>query len=440
MYTNEFNQTAYTHGVIDFHPPSPNPLNLTDTFPTVVGYLSSFTVLNNGIPNNWGVQFSLTPNSTPLTNTIYRPYSIPNSFTISKGIYGPEELAALVTEKMSINYGGSKKSLVQSPYLWGSESFSVGYDQPDSSRNPDGTPQQITEPVLFIEPAMNQALIFKAGVRQWSGSSQIALEFDSSTAQRFNFVFTHFPNYDSTGKNICVKYCRPNNDLTQVIKGISHYGGIFFNSLTATDSTGAFYDFWEAKLGFLVGAMVTNIEMFGQPLNTRFGKQGTFYTYTLVPGLTHTIGYFGLDSAVVKEVGTDGNWWIEPSFDTGTTALYSTINSTIPISATLTLPELLNKFSHYILQCDLYFTQMIGTQSYRNFQGTVSKFYSFGSYTYGDQTGAFEYIHSGQPIYINSVRLRVLKSDKTLDEDLGPDNTAYFQIIKGTPSLVKTVN
>ena len=438
-YINEFNQVCYTHGVVDWVGDLPNPITKTDTFPTVVGLLESFTAMSNSIPNDWGVTFAYTPNSTPLTSVIYRPYSMQNSFTINKGIYAPSEIAAIVTEKMTVNSGGSTKSMVQSPYLWSSESFEVGYNQPDGSRNPDGSPQKIEEAVIFCDPALNYAITFNTGTKQWIGSSQLALQWDSDS-QRFSFVFTHFPAYDSTGENICVKYARSNNDLANPIQGISHYGGVFFNSLTATDSKGQLYDFWDAKLGFLTGGIVSNIELLGPINNTRFSKLGTFYRYSLVPGQPHSVGFFGVDSCVIKSVGTNGNWWEEKSFSVGTDVLYATINNTLPVRAALTLPEILNKFSHYILQCDLFFTQMVGDSSYRNLQGTISKYYSYGSFCYGGQDGAFEYIHQGQPIYIQSIRIRLLRPDKTLDPLLGPDNTCYFQKISNTPNLVKAIN
>jgi len=433
-YLNEFNQVCYTHGSVSFIKTPNGPVSKVDTFPTVIGQAGSFSVKQNNIPNDWGVNFSLNPNTAPVEGIVYKPYSMTNQFVLKKGVYSADEIAQLITEAMTTNFGGSAFSMVQSPYLWKAESFEVGYDQPD------GSPGKIEQPVIFCDPSLSYALTFKTGIKQWIGTSQIAVEVDS-VSQRYSFVFNHFPCYDSTGKNICVKYGRFNQDTTKPIQGIAHYGGIFFQSLTATDSKGNYYDFWGGKLGFQVSDIISNQQLVGTLESNRFGLTGAFYEYYLGIGQTNTSGFFGLDSCVVKDVGTNGNWFEESSFAAGSSVLYSTINTTVPLRAALTLPQLQNQFSHYVLSCDLYFTQMIGgVNSYKNFHGVITKYYSFASFCYGDTGGAFEYIHSGAPVVIKSVRVRLLTPSKQTDPLLGVDNSLYFQVIRNTPNLVKSIN
>lgn len=432
-YLNEYGQVSYTHGSVSFIKTPNGPVSKVDTFPTVIGQAGSFSVKQNNIPNDWGVNFSLNPNTAPVEGIVYKPYSMTNQFVLKKGVYSADEIAQLITEAMTTNFGGSAFSMVQSPYLWKAESFEVGYDQPD------GSPGKIEQPVIFCDPSLSYALTFKTGIKQWIGTSQIAVEFDS-VSQRYSFVFNHFPCYDSTGKNICVKYGRFNQDTTKPIQGIAHYGGIFFQSLTATDSNGNYYNFW-GKLGFDVSQIISNQQLVGTLESNRFGLTGAFYEYYLGIGQTNTSGFFGLDSCVVKDVGTNGNWFEESSFAAGSSVLYSTINTTVPLRAALTLPQLQNQFSHYVLSCDLYFTQMIGgVNSYKNFHGVITKYYSFASFCYGDTGGAFEYIHSGAPVVIKSVRVRLLTPSKQPDPLLGVDNSLYFQVIRNTPNLVKSIN
>ncbi len=63
--------------------------------------------------------------------------------------------------------------------------------------------------------------------------------------------------------------------------------------------------------------------------------------------------------------------------------------------------------------------------------GIITKYYSYGSYAYGESDAAIQYIHKGAPIQLKSVRVRLLKSDMKLDENLGDDNTIIMQVIKG---------
>lgn len=439
-YINEFGVQSYAHGLVEKVPDDGQQYSRTDTFSTIVAQANTiFPMKNPDIPYAWRIIWADTPNTTPVTNTIYKPYAIPNEFVIPKGSYSPTEIAQLITEKMTTNGGGSSKSMVQSPYLWSAESFEVGYYQPDGSRNPDGSPEVISEQVIFCDPALNFAISFNTGVRNWIGTSQVSLSFDADS-QRFSWVYTHFPLYSADGKDICMKYARFNQELTQPIQQVSLYGGIFFTTLTALDVNKNFFNFWGGKLGLNVSAMMSNVTVKGPVDNTLFSKQGTFYQYELVPGLTHTTGFVGLDTAVIKSVAPNANWWEESPMDDGTDVQYATINDTIPIRGELTMPQLLNTFSHYILQLDLYFSKVIGKDTYKNIHGLITKYYTAGGFCFGDSSEGLEYIHRGAPLVIRSIKSRVLRPDRTLDPLLGPDNTIYLQVIRNTPNLVKTIN
>jgi hypothetical protein len=439
-YINEFGVLSYAHGLVEKVPDDGQQYSRTDTFSTIIAQAG--TIIRMGdpdIPYAWRIEWADTPNTTGVTNTIYKPYAIPFEFVIPKGSYSPTEMAQLVTEKMTTNGGGSAKSMIQSAYLWSVNSFEVGYNQPDGTRNPDGSPQVIAEPVIFCDPGLNYAITFNTGVRQWTGTSQVSLEYDSDS-QRFSWVYTHFPLYSSDGKDISMKFARFNQDLTQPIQQVLLYGGIFFTTLTALDVNGNFFDFFGGKLGLNVGAMMSNVTVKGPLNNVIFGKQGTFYQYELVPGLTHTTGFGGIDAAVIKNVGANANWWEESPMDVGTDVQYATVNATIPIRGELTMPQLLNTFSHYILQLDLYFSKVVGKDVQKNIHGLITKYYSAGGFCFGDSSEGLEYIHRGAPMVIRSIKARILRPDRTLDPLLGPDNTIYLQVIRNTPNLVKTIN
>ena len=53
-----------------------------------------------------------------------------------------------------------------------------------------------------------------------------------------------------------------------------------------------------------------------------------------------------------------------------------------------------------------------------------------------ESDAAIQYVHSGSPIQLKSVHVRLLKSDKKLDINLGEDNTIIISIIKAGSSLV----
>ena len=75
--------------------------------------------------------------------------------------------------------------------------------------------------------------------------------------------------------------------------------------------------------------------------------------------------------------------------------------------------------------------ELIGADDvYRNYSGIINKYYSSGSYVYGDESGAIVYEHKGMPLVLRSVKCRILTSDKIADPLLGSDNTIYMQVIK----------
>jgi hypothetical protein len=77
----------------------------------------------------------------------------------------------------------------------------------------------------------------------------------------------------------------------------------------------------------------------------------------------------------------------------------------------------------------------IGSTFYRNINGIISKYYAYGSYAFAESDAAIQYIHSGAPIQLKSVHVRLLKSNKKLDVNLGDDNTVILQVIKGSQGL-----
>ena len=143
-----------------------------------------------------------------------------------------------------------------------------------------------------------------------------------------------------------------------------------------------------------------------------------------VDGQSTTSGFYGLASAV--KVG--GDYYQSPGLP-----VQSTIDNTLNIISLKTTAELINTYSHFLIEADLKFqNNMFGINTTRNIQGIVSKYYSQGSYTFGDSSNSIQYTHTGNSLILKSVRIRILTSSKKLDPNIGDDNTVYFQIIKAS--------
>ena len=115
------------------------------------------------------------------------------------------------------------------------------------------------------------------------------------------------------------------------------------------------------------------------------------------------------------------------------TGIESTIDNTINILSNKTMAQTLNTYSHFLIEADFKFSNNIfGINPYRNIPGIVSKYYSAGSYTFGDSSNSVQYTHTGIPLILKSIKVRILTSNKVIDPTIGNDNTVYFQIVKAS--------
>ena len=356
---------------------------------------------------------------TPITENIYVPYTLTTNVVIPSGIYDPSDLADIISKKLSAtNTGGS--NLINSNFLTTLGKLSALSTESET---------------YLVEQTFGQAIYNASGLSPLLvGAEQVQLAYNVQT-NKFEFDYLHSPMRDAVkGQDISVRYLHKGIATTTTdIMAIAKNGGIFFTGLSAyTNSNNKFYDFWAGKLGFNLSKIIAT------PQRTQwvdlFGSTGRFYSIKLTEGVNITNGYYGWDSAISKATATD--WYSLPTLDAGINGITSTLEDTVSLIADNTLSDIQNRYSHFIISADLKFNNnVLGKDIYKQVQSVVTKYYSFqGNYTYVDSSGSIMYQHRGAPIVLKSVRTRILKSDKTVDETLGNDNTVYFQIIKSLPS------
>ena len=367
--------------------------------------------------------------NTITLDDIYTPWEFTTTFTLPKGSYTAQELAMTISKSLSKNTIPDNQGITKSNFLFESRNFD------DSAPNPDGTPGTIPEQTSMITAFYNPdgtldfgtKFNFVASKTMFVGSSQMALEFDSGS-NKFQWTFLHTPMYDATsGSDISVRYIFNHlNDGDNVI-GITEGGGVYFTQMSATDSTGKYVDFWGGILGFNVSDMCVNTK---PPVTGVFANPTAKYFLldSLTPGVNITTGYAGLDSGVIKGANTWFLGQLPPATQAG---LSSTISDTVNLTAVQTYNQLSDRFSHYLLQLDInFYNTFVGVDNYRTLNAIVNKYYNYGSYTFGDADSALTYVHKGAPLYLKSIKTRILTPSKTLDTSLGEDNTVYISVIK----------
>lgn len=383
----------------------------------------STTVLENG---NWEflnyIEFI-----RPLNANLLQPYLFETQIVIKQGAYNPADLAIIISEKLGQNNANEQQFsqiVDNNAFLKSSALFNAGAVQPDGTSGNIGDTS-----ITFASTDGNFSFLFPVTAEYWIGSSEIALEYDAQT-DKFNWTFLHTPQYNATG-SIIVRYQLVNDGHTETNTNMfasSKNGGIFFDSLTAVDSNGNYVDFWSGMLGFDLSKLLVKYATF----NNQFGANGLTLLPILIDGENTTSGYYGLSSAIQTTGKAPVQYWKIPKV-VAVTGIDSTIDNTINILSNKTMAQILNTYSHFLIEADLKFSNNIfGINTYRNIQGIVSKYYSAGSYTFGDSSNSVQYTHTGIPLILKSIKVRILTSNKVIDPTIGNDNTVYFQIVKAS--------
>jgi hypothetical protein len=441
-YINILNQTIVFHTSIAFDKLPPAGFGpYEDILTNIVAKIGSFQLLTTkDTLDIYGLSYR-TPPITVVTNplqTTYDPYIFSTSIVVPAGNYSPTYLSLYISEKLTQNGPNNSTTqpfICESPFIKPSFLYDEGQNMPNGATGATGNPIVIAAQTKFISTNGYLAFNFVPETSYYVGSSQIALEFDTDS-NKFVFQFLHFPMYDNVaGTNISVRYAYYNNNPAERITATAKNGGIFLTGLLATDANGNAIDFWTNTLGFDLSKICINAN--NGYVEDVLGLTGFVQTIgPIIHGQNATTGFFGLDSVVIKKETDFFKMPVLTNFDDD--VLCSTINNTIAIEASFSIDDLLNKYSHFLIQVDFTLSNnYIGTETYRNISGIISKYYSDANYTFDSGEGAIQYVHNGLPVQIKSVRVRILSSDKTIDPLLGSDNTVIFNIIKQAQAQVK---
>lgn len=377
--------------------------------------------------------------TNPVEVTLYSPFETTTQITILANNYNTNDLALLISEKLSV----ANRDPIGTPYTQdmalSNFLFSV-QDLPDNNRyiNCDNT--QLFKILIAPEGTVTELDDF------YLGTNQIALSYNETT-QKFQFDYLHMPVYSDQG-DICCRILPAPTGLgtNQNFMTVAKNSGIFFTALSCVraDDGVTPFDFWEGVLGFDLNSLIAPMSpiisglSFGQELPT------LFQNVTLINGVNCTSGYVGLD-ATVRKSGTAVPTTTTPistvrtkfltNEETKNVGFQSTITNTTAIIAPTSIQFLTDLSSHFLLELKMnLINNVFGINSYGSISGIVSKYYGYGSYTYGQTDGSITYVHKGASVIIKQISVRILNSDKLTDLSVGLDNTIFMQVIKGTPT------
>ena len=337
---------------------------------------------------------------TPETKIFY-PDIERLQINLPKGSYSPQLLTEIINRECS----KATQTLINNDIL----------DNPFLRQS-----QNIVASSVFIRNADADNIFTLTGPNDYLiGASQIDFNFNEET-NFFSIDYLHLPMYDATsGTNIAIRYLETGDNLWF---GASNVGGAFFTHLSAIDSKGNYNDFFSDVLGFDKDNLTVQFQHVEKTYNTIGTVQSCIFN--LSEGLNITTGYNGLDS-IIKKDPTD--------FDKidSTTSIISSIQDTYSIKANKPFSDINISTSHFLVEISSTFTTnyINSTQQKNNINAIVSRYYGYSNFTASSGEGSVVYVHKGNPIYIKSLRCRILNPDLTL-ASIGDRNDLYLEIVQ----------
>jgi len=354
---------------------------------------------------------------------------------LPKAKYQPEDMIQIINDKLNHNVfpqpvltGAS--NIISNPFLHISSEFAFGKNNNEFLLFPDlksysalpdskGGSKGLTN----NEPTKNYFI----------GTNTIELAY-SSDLNKFYWNFLHFPIYSTQNGNPIVTRVVPLTsgatpaDQKYIQQGKN--GGVVFNDLRATYTDPITrqelpFDFWSKKLGFQLDKLIPKkvVKTF-QPGTTTY----TANILDVTDGFQMTNAGFILDSSIDKadyqKIDTTKLNEVNSDFNDVVYASNKVLGNGVLDSA------------YYLVEIQLNFSSnIVGTNSItRNISGIINRYYSKGSFVSSGGDPSFIINYKGEPIIIQSMRIRILNPDRTLAL-IGSNNTLFFEIIKGNNNI-----
>ena len=400
---------------------------------------SPFIVIGKGF-NGFTGDAVITPTPYTFNGIKLSPFIFTYNFTIPAGAYDPSEFARIMTDKLSnqnISNPGATTNYSDvsdgdlNKYMKNSRTFNSPYLNLSSTlaaiNSANDTIYACRHDGEGVVKSVQNNLLF--------GSTQVGMEFDIDQ-QKFYFSQLHTPFYVQKGAISAM-----GTRFTEVLNGSSgslipkeffvanKIGGVGFTELAPVEV-------WFKKLGFN-SDILTN---FGVRDFDGNGKQQADYqgiessavqitdlspiTFTLTDGVNTTGNFTSLDSAVNKTTPR-----VAPNPDTleDTSQIIKQIYAKNAINNGGSLPYYLIEIDGKGIKSDIRGSVNSAIQNTK-ISAIVSRYYQTLSYTSAmDGSGAIPYIHKGEPIIIDSFKVRILDPDGTITDNIQNSNVVFLQ-------------
>lgn len=291
----------------------------------------------------------------------------------------------------------------------------------------------------------NAANPYRATLDRFIGTNQISIEFDEDE-QKMKFTLQHFPIYnnlnDTEDPNALPALCY-NNVIDQASgewsfsTGLAtRYGGIAWASLSSVDSITKLNTNFFNDIGFsnaTITPISTGVRM-NYPLasSPAPGFDNSFYM-TPIDAKNITGGFPGLDIPVIK---TNSGYSAPLQEELNLVPQFVGTTLTSSIFGNSTFNDSPETEGYYLIEIGSNFKQkfMGGkfTQQLNGIQSIVNRYYTQNSFTSDQGAGSIVYQHSGAPMLLTELNVRVLNPNLSspTETQIGANNTIFVSVIK----------
>jgi hypothetical protein len=355
----------------------------------------------------------------PPANPNFTPIEFPFSFTIEAKQYTPDELAKLITSKMSADEDDGYSILLEensAPFLKTSKEVPC-FVQVQTSSPP--TYDNLTDGRNFFSIDDTDAI--------YIGAAQTALVYDSDN-NTFNFTFLHTPINDTSG-NASVIFKLFNDQFAAGFPPREEpkslflaHSGIAFTELEPQS-------FWADTLGVDLSNLVIDNNWQYSPGTIGGSITGAqLPIIDLKPGRNIVTAFAGSDLNLQNSPSA-----LQPDYYLVNTQRKEFINTTVTASIDgLPIPPPTTDTSHYLVEITgVPMSQMVTskTQTF-GLAGVVGRYQTRGSFTEGGGGDGAPTQIRGDSVMLSKLHVRILNPDRTPVTDMGPLSSIYLTVTR----------
>jgi hypothetical protein len=273
-----------------------------------------------------------------------------------------------------------------------------------------------------------------------NGGTQMVLDYDTDR-KRFFWSYLHSPYLGAPQQAVATeavgfvpkqKMAAGTGDAVLIRRN----SGIFFTQLTAkkssptSSSASDGVGFWNDMLGFDTSTLLASDANLGAVTINGLAIPDLKMPTAIPVNECTTAGYAGLD--IMANRTDQAGWWHMPTLAGGPPTFYfsSSNGITEEIFAGKGVVSAVDNFGYYLLDIEAKYPQeFVGAnQQFRSIRGIVSRFYENDAFTAASEADGIPYVHKGEPLLLDSFRVRILQDNKDLAPNLGNRNCVFLQV------------